>query len=244
MTTIFSNGYFLIADKRVSFTHHKSTRLPNGKADKVGGDFYIDAEAKIFLPPKGVNWNLNAETSSPIHAVGTAGEVNTTERFINLLSYLSLKETIAYFNTPAVYSRLQTFTLVFLAMDHETLVVTKRNSEHELKVTGYPAGGCTVAGSGAGTIKQLIDETNINSSNLHPLDYFLFMAAFDESSSTDYDVYCSTEHKLIRGLQPSDDAVNESVQRVGRSLVWKTVNKVKSFPCEQEHYPENHPNFR
>lgn len=225
MTTITSNGYYLIADKRQS---HK--RRINGNNLSQGVKTftvrsYSDSAVKIHAV-LGEDYTLGGQV---IVAYAIAGCLNTADKFMEAAKGIPLEKfTKAYTTLIPLDSADESFSIVLISKDKHTHVIEISTSSkngslsNKYTVSSYAPGGVKFEGSGSSLIDQLFNRGALNyqefAKKQHPLNLHLFNTSTDDGSSNSYDVYGVEEGKLIIGLEPTIEAVQEAVDLISAGI--------------------------
>lgn len=232
MTTITSNGYYLIADKRQTSTHtvnqHNSSEGVRSRTVSSHNDHTVKIYANL-----GDGFTIQGET---VVAYAISGSVITGERFMEAAKGLPLEKFIdSYAALTDLRSTADSFSVVMVSESKKTyrivLGVEVRNNRvaRKFNIDGYGSGYVLFEGSGSGLIYRLVKSGSISYSrnirNQHPLNVHLFMASTDKSSSYTYDVYGVDEGKLVIGLEPSSEAVQEAVDAISAGVKFTVRDK-------------------
>lgn len=217
MTTVVSNGYYLIADKRLTHTNPRRAIDPDTNALSTLTAIFDD-EVKLFSG-ENVRYTVN---DVKVMAFGLAGDITEAERFMFAANDGCLLDFCSrYTKLMALKSEKNEFGVLCLMEDHTSVLIEFTHQARDLFAdVVYTAslsepGMPLCIGSGASGFKQifrngLFDELALMGA--HPLNIFLAMASLDIHSSTSYDAYSLEEDKLVTGLVPEEEAVLASLE--------------------------------
>lgn len=216
MTTITSNGYYLIADKSCTTTRHKNTG--NKAAMSYTADVYKTIDnVKIHVVSEG-EYTYRGQR---LLAYAVSGQANAGERFMRAAEGIPLESfVVAYNNIINGVNSDENFNVIAITNLHETLVFEVYGMVKDLASTStidmrrYAPGQCVGSGSGHTLTNALVDSNSLNldlAARTHILHHHLFAACSDPKySSIGYDVYGGQEGKLVTDLNPEPEAVLDS----------------------------------
>lgn len=232
MTTITSNGYYLIADKRQTHTRTVNQRNSSDGVRCRTVSSYSDHTVKIHTNLAD-QYTIYDET---VVAYAITGDATAGDRFMSAAKGVSLEKFADIYTLLSdLRSSSNTFSIIMVTKSKKTfsidigIRVMNNTIVRSFDVEEYPPGYNIFYGSGSGLINRLANRGCISHknhiANLHPLNIHLFNASTDKSSSCTYDVYGVDEDKLVIGLEPSIEAVQEAMDAVSSGI--KFVAAVK-----------------
>lgn len=204
MTTITSNGHFLIADKRTTVVNSENSTS-------------YGSVTKIVIPE-----NSLAINGDKVLAYAISGNATIAYPIFKNSPTSDIIE-LGYFITKGIKSWGENHGFSLLAVlesgSNMELNFDFTANKNSWNCTVYEKGVVCSTGSGSTIIRNFHTADILKSfARAHILDIHLFQAAFDSGSSTDYDVYSLEENKLITDCRPTKQAVQESIDRVTQRL--------------------------
>lgn len=230
MTTITSNGHFLIADKRASITHVSS----------VGNQAYMqtavhhsqaEQHVKIFSDLADA-YSVNGER---VVAYATSGSATAAETFMRAAKGFELRVFAkAYVTLRVCTGDNDSFALTCVTENRKTVklsltVEVKDNVIARYYTTSYyKPGEICISGSGFGLLRSMINAGAMSKESLnahHPLNVHMFAAGLDRHSNSDYDAYSAEEDKLVVGLKPDPETIQGAVDLIASEFKFKHRSK-------------------
>lgn len=230
MTTIVSNGYFLIADRR-STIRVETNYLTGGEIKRGDTRFYKDQTNKIITPQ---NIYIGDKL---VRAIACSGNIDF------IFYTLSLSKLGFDINLPSIFACVAgipapskvSCTLLAVTEDNVThkfrFVSTVTSGENLWRVDSerFAPGTIVVAGSGGDvwdeTVPLLTDGRDMD-----VLDVFTFCAHRDSWSSDHYSVYGVTAHELFEDVRPREEEIFESMRRISDKIRhFRPENKPKAI---------------
>lgn len=228
MTTITSNGYYLIADKRTTITSHLNSKNKSEGVDEKKVSTHSDETCKIHVLGKDSGYTIDGKR---ILAWASAGNAITADKFMSASAGIPFEKFAqAYSTCQPINDPCEDFCIVMITEHHHTwvfnVVAVVNNGVFGLEWTlkCYGPGTIIRQGSGQYLLTQLIASWAIEQKEIqvmHPLQVHLFGAGTDSNSSTTYDVYGVKEDKLHLGLEPAPEAVQEALDSIGKLVSFK-----------------------
>ena len=220
MTTITSNGYYLIADKCVTSTTRKVSG--NKNAMSATTDVYKTTNNVKIHVIENMDYTYKG---AKILAYAVTGEATAGEHFMEAAEGIPLGSFArAYTKVMRTINTEDKFRIIAVTDLFETLVINVYGEVEDhactmaVNITRHPRGVSVGAGSGAALSNTLLRSNWLNQDSLnqiHILHHHLFLACHDVSnSSISYDVYGVKQGKLVTDLKPEPEAVLESFQIV------------------------------
>lgn len=224
MTTITSNGFYLVADKCTSSTKTKDS----------GNKLAMSGITDVYKTSNNVKIHVVDDKDytykdAKILAYAIAGDAIGGERF------MKAAEGIPISNFARSYTRIvgcvdtdQNFSVVAVTNFFETLLIDvygeieNHTSNVIVDIRRKPCGMSVGVGSGHILSNTLLNSKSLCASTLdetHILHRHLFAASCDpRNSSVAYDAYGARECKLFTNLNPEPEAVLESF-RIVKDLI-------------------------
>ena len=228
MTTITSNGYYLIADKRTTITCHLNSNNKSRGVDEKKVSTHSDESCKINVLGKDSGYTIDGKR---ILAWASAGNGITADRFMSASAGIPFEKFAEAYSTCRPFNDPhEDFCIVMITEHHHTWVfnieAVVTNGVFQLKWTlkCYSPGTIIQRGSGQCLLTQLTSAWAIGQKEIqamHPLQVHMFGAGTDSNSSTTYDVYGVKEDKLHLGLEPAPEAVQEALDSIGKLVSFK-----------------------
>lgn len=230
MTTIITDGNFIIADKRTSgvWSPGSSSCRSKKRPAKVATDV---TEKIVILEHKEPVTFKNKK----VVAMAFSGSVNVGDQMISVVK--KTKVINHYFDQlsvmPTTNHTATSFILVFEDGSSQVIRTSILPNKEKIHINYLPVetvGNFSSIGSGSGLYKVLLPYFPKDiKEKITLLDLFFFMVHTDEASSDNYDVFCMKERKLVRNCKPTKAAVLESVLKI-QSLLDFTL------PVSQEYH--------
>lgn len=229
MTTIVSNGYYMIADKRTTQTSRViknsmslASECENFKYSRPHITGYLDETTKLIPQPKTTYKNKK------VLCIGMAGEAGFINYQLSLLSYMTMDQLLK------LNSEINTVeagcTFLFITEDfHSHKVNYSPAHERIITVSSFPPGVSVVVGSGGGIIGSLNRRMPGVFDKAHILSLFLFATNTDKGSSNCFDVYGTREAKYFCKIIPSQKEVQSRCEEVSKLLNFGGGRKTHIF---------------
>lgn len=217
MTTITSNGYYLIADNCVTIerTSNLKNKTPGVKTKKVS--LMHSNENKIIIPEKTITIEKNK-----VMAWAGSGNVEKIFNFMSNINNLDILDYVdIYSNIVTINSLNEGFSIFLITENFYTYVVKvclkpiKNTYNVNCEVDCYLPGTLVLGGSGSGIIENLLDCNLIDFEDLkkeHPLLTHLFMCNSCNYSSFSYDVYGAKEKQIFFHIKPDYEAIDQAIK--------------------------------
>ncbi len=214
MTTIVSNGYHLIVDKRTTSTHDMPVSGYGDKKITTKIQSKSDLGCKIITPDK---WHYKDKKIIAATAAGIKSEFELLYKSFdkaNVEAVTSVLNSVGYFHR----TTSQPGAIVLLTEDFHTVLIniSKRSAVTFL----YKPGVVVVAGGGENNFHSLSKFIrNEDKANLRPVDVFLYsVSRSDLYSSMIFDHFDSTLKKSFLNLRPSTVSVKTSIDRLNQMV--------------------------
>lgn len=221
MTHIVTDGKYLIADKRTTFSagNHKRHQSDPGSNRR---EFRRDDSVKLYLPTSKILLSNTAEddTANRIKLVTLSGTVPVGGGHpIKILASLgSLYEYRRFLNS-SVFAN-QSFTLLVVTENNSVTTLNREMTDdgcmwrmHTHSSSRFTNGGYLAMGSGSQYNRSLIDAA-FKEKKITLLDLFLYGSHLDPGCSTDYSVYGFHENHLYTTVRPDEEMVSAAYNKV------------------------------
>ena len=216
MTTITSNGYYLIADNRVTINKIINTENKTPQVKRKEVTFFHNGENKISLPQqrlviekqKVLAWTGSGNPESMFNFINNAKK-------IDILDYVDIYSNLVDFKNTD-----ETFTIFLITENYCTYVINfnlkivNSESKTHLNIKRHNPGVIAFSGSGSNIISDLLNYSLIDIKeieNQHPLLTHLFMYNSCKYSSFSYDVYGAKEKQFFSNIEPGQEAIEQSI---------------------------------
>ena len=223
MTTILTNGHFLIADKRSTVSERAVNKIRLGHVDK----HHSDSSIKIVLPVGLHHINTN-KSVSVVKALALAGSTTktaanlmlTAERFKNLNEYISCLHSGAI-------DRSGNNVMVCI-LDNGAMVEI-RNHNNVTKAIQYEAGTLLAHGTGARSVSNPFVNDLYKAKKVSLLELFHYCCLQDNSSNVDtYSAYSLEEDHLFGNVQSVPSQVYNGFQLVSQGIHAASMARMES----------------
>jgi len=206
VTTIFSDGNFLIADKRTTVTVAHQDAI-GGQLDKTS-NFLLECSPKIHIPSKPLTCKVGMRGRvRDVAALSFAGDTAYAKKVVALAEKGFNLFDVMYMGGP-FYAK-DPGMLMALCTDGTTVRITqtKNGPDVSTKSAGSRNGLILGAGSGAKRIEGVLGAVDF--SKLTAMDAFTYAVYCDPSSNNRCDVYSLKEKRLFQDVRISRENLDK-----------------------------------
>lgn len=222
MTTIFSDGNFLIADKKTTVTvDNKDAR--GGSTGKTS-TIYLENCPKIIIPDEKVTCKIGLRGKArEVAALAFAGDSSYCHKVMTCVDKGYDLYDVMYLGG-AFYAK-DPGHVVAICKDGTTIRVAsnKNATGTTTKATGARNGLILGAGSGFHTIEHALK--NMNITKLSAMDAFTYAAFCDQFSNTRCDVYSLKENKLFTDVRIARQNVDKVLKLLRENTTFEKLLK-------------------
>lgn len=217
MTTVVTDGKYMIADRRVSQTI--SIRARCGKHSNTSEHrARVDTAIKLIAPQNLIYKGVG------VKCMGFAGSESYLELMHRItrsprdsIEFDTVLQTLHLFEVGTSVTSTGTFLVILENGKVCKCNITPRNSRLQVAWTEIPfeTSDFVMIGSGAGVWKQfdaLID------ADVPMLEAFLFCAHIDPSSTENYSVYSVADHEIFTDVRPGMAEIMNAVDSVRKKV--------------------------
>lgn len=228
MTTIVSNGYYMIADKRTNFgssaVKHPvlTSECKDFKFSRPSRRHFNDEVTKLVPEPK----TMYGEKK--VLAIAGSGNVETINDMLSCLEYMTIDQLVKL-KSRSGQSR-QYVQLLFITEDFHTHQISFTTVDQAAPTERtYQPGKIVAIGSGGVILMEFQDRLQVRLEKTHLLNLFLLGTNTDEHSSNCFDVYGAQEKKYFSNIMPSHEEVNARVTEAAQLLDFASYRKRHHF---------------
>lgn len=230
MTTILSNGYYLIGDKRTSHTTPatKTTILESNLEGFVHSRLHrktqTDETKKVIPLPK------TTFEGKAVLAIAGAGNVERINEAYNFFTVMSIDAYASIKKSSKQHTPLHSFLFITEDFHSHRIVFTFSGQFTSLQViqSSFKPGHVIASGSGGSLINELQERTHNKLNEGHPLSAFLLGTNTDAGSSNCYDVYGVREKKYFSKIIPTTEAVTSHIK--------EAMSLIDLSTCRKQHF--------
>lgn len=213
MTTIITDGSYLLADHRVCNTVPVLAEMVNDEMGDDVIDIEMSCDRMLKIIPCDHLHNLILD-GARVEAIAFAGKVSDVEKYLALLEsfYISPVELGRFqLSSRRVVGPTNT-TMVGVTSDHRGFTVTFTNPAEPIEIIN--SNEVIYVGSGArhiATIRKLICVPDLE-------DMMMIAASIDEATSPSYSVYGVNEKTLYTRVTRTKEYADQRVKEILRSI--------------------------
>ena len=205
MTTIVSNGYYLVADNRGSInSDYEGYNSSTNKKEKTV--FRSDSVIKINIPKNKIKFK-----DSYLMAYANTGYLSNGDLFRDVTDSISNPNGTEFNEIRNLLNNVFTgkdLYIVGVLSCNKTVTITKHTSS-ELSVSTYKPNDYVTAGSGSGMLDELLQfNKDIKIDEVIP-----FASRFDKATSPTYSAFSVEENHLYAYIDIPNEEVLEITKR-------------------------------
>lgn len=212
MTTIITNGYYLAADHRTTFTSvERRFDIETGEKAKEG--VFSDTAYKIHLVPADIQFYHG---DRKVIAIACSGAADAGGLFMEFLDVVAKTKKLDIQDVIKIHRTLRgatSFTVVGVTEDAHSFLMPMRNHS-ERKVAIFSPGKMIMAGSGVSVPSAWDDVNEAEKSTVTVGDLVLTASRYDNSTSPSYSVFGVREKEYYAAVIPSKEDVDKAVTKV------------------------------
>ena len=231
MTTIVSNGYYMIADKRTTFSSAPAktpclkSQVKGFSYKRVPGRARMDGATKLIPEP------IATYNGKKILSIAGSGSVSAIIEVMNLLTYLKLEDLIS-FKARQGGCGGQVKVILITEDFYSHIVDFTQHHAHRPSEKSYKPGTLAAVGSGGAFLMDIQERLNNQLNKVDILNAFLFASNSDIASSNCYDVYGTREQKYFSNVVPSHEEVATRANKAWSQLNFGKFRKQHHFPSD------------
>lgn len=231
MTTIVSNGYYMLADKRTTFTssaiHHPE--LTSGyegfKFSRPSRRYHNDEVTKLVPEPP------TTYGKKKVVAIAGSGDVDMINELLSYLEHMTVEEMV---KVKARSSRASGYVqLLFITEDFHTHRISFSKGDGAISERSYRPGSLAATGSGGVMLMEFQDRMQHRVEKTHILNLFLLASNTDPASSNCFDVYGAQEKKYFCNIIPTPEEVTACVRQATSLLDFASYRKQHHFTSKK-----------
>lgn len=207
MTTVFSDGSFLVADKRASVTY----KAFDANAPRLTKEFSTTSHehSKIYIPKGKITcWSSKEQAHKEVAAIAFAGSTHFAEACIN-----SAEAGIDMFRVFQVARNFDKEGGSFVAICKDGTTVKQTMSPNgAVHVYMNKKGSVMGCGSGNHEISSALEL--IPRSKIRLMDAFVYAVHCDKNSNNRFDLFSLKENKLMKDLRISPIALSRAIKNM------------------------------
>lgn len=234
MTTIISNGYYMVADKRTTLpaprqkkTTSLESRCENFKHSRPPVTGYLDETTKLIPEPK------TTYNDKKILCLAAAGSVSVINYQLALLAHMTMDQLLKLNSSTDGGEGGCSF--IFITEDfHTHKVHYAAGHDDPISMSSFPPGTNVVLGSGNSIINVIDRRLPGVFNKVHILSLFLFTTNTDKGSSNCFDVYGCREAKYFCKIIPTHEEVRSRCDEVTKLLKFGETRKTHLFNNERK----------
>lgn len=212
MTTVITDGLYMIADKRL--THTFRIDLDQTVERVVSGDYSV----KIVQP------EFNFLLGQRVAAIGFSGVASMITSTMTLIKKTEdLDQVFQSINLLGLTEKIKMEALVVMTDGYIYLVkVGDIPVGSPVTYNGFRAGSVVAIGSGSALSYHV---AKLSTKRIHLQDIFLFLVHFDDSSSVTHDAWSLAQNLLVTDIPVTKEQEKAAVDRFEQSVQFYRENR-------------------